>query len=229
MLKQKLRRIVSTCFPHANKGTVCPPGPLPTGSNPPIIVSSLMRSGTHLAIDLLLNNLPIYRNHPLYVDFDRYVYEGFELSKIINVGNCIIKTHIQQRPFNASIGDSLKLIASKGLVIIPTRDLSAAKLSLTKWNYSYSIEDLQKDHEVHLDFWKDFFPIIVDFRSLTDPIKASVFLNEVRQRLHLEDDQSTDLPVVASCTEMGIFWSKFQTRLLGSKAKLINTTVGYKI
>ncbi len=228
MITRKLRHIVSTCFPHNNRRTVCPPGPIPTGVHAPIIVSSLMRSGTHLAIDLLLNNLWSYRNNPLYIDFDRLALDTPDPERIKTAGSCIIKTHVQQCAFDEKTRDLLKSIASKGLVVIPTRDLAATHSSLKKWNQSFSLEKLKRDHSEHLDFWKEFFPIVVDFKDLLDPARAGLFLRDVRQRLDLPDDESPADVITASGLELRIFWSKLHTRLVGSDAGLINTTIGFK-
>ena len=190
MIEPTLRYIFSTCIPHDNAKTVCPPGPVPRGPSPPIIVSSLMRSGTHLTIDLLLNNLSSYRNNPLYIDFDRFVYEAHDPNTLTNAGSCIIKTHFRQRPFNQETLKLLESIASNGLVIIPTRDLAAAQASMKKWNFSPSLEKLQKDHDDQLIFWSSFNPLIIDFKDLLNPTKAISFLQDVRQRLRLPDSES---------------------------------------
>jgi hypothetical protein len=229
MFNHIIRSLGSTCLPHDNPKTVCPPGEAPTGQHPPIIVASLMRCGTHLTIDLLLNNLQPYRNKPLYVDFDRHVFEARDPAELMAAGSCIIKTHIQQRPFNQATLDLLKEIAAKGLVIIPVRKPSDTRSSLLQLNYLHSEDRLMRDHEQHVRFWSDFSPIFVDFSTLLDLEKASLFLKEVRCRLGLSEPEHAAQPIIASRSEWRVFWDKFQTRLLGARAKLINTTIGFKV
>ena len=188
-----------------------------------------MRSGTHLTIDLLLNNLSSYRNNPLYIDFDRFVYEAHDPNTLTNAGSCIIKTHFRQRPFTQETLKLLESIASNGLVIIPTRDLAATQASMKKWNFSPSLEKLQKDHDDQLIFWSRFNPLIIDFKDLLNPTKAISFLQDVRQRLHLPDSESPSILTLANGSNFEIMWNKMNTRLAGSHAKTINTTIGYKI
>jgi hypothetical protein len=229
MLKRILRSLGSSCLPHDNPKTVCPPGKIPLGPQPPILVSSLMRSGTHLVIDLLLNNLRPYRNEPLYVDFDHFVYDLGDPAELMKAGSCIIKTHVQQRSFDEPTRQRLKQLAAPGLVIIPHRTAHDTHCSLLRLNQRQSEEQLIRDHQHHLEFWADLSPIIVDFQSLLDPTQATLFLQQVRQRLDIPDPATTEATVTAARSDYGVFWDKFQTRLAGPKARVINTTIGYKL
>jgi hypothetical protein len=46
----------------------CPPGLLRNSKNdlPNLVVATFPRCGTHLLIDLILNNFSLYRQNPLY-------------------------------------------------------------------------------------------------------------------------------------------------------------------
>ena len=229
MLKRLLRSLGSNCLPHDNPKTVCPPGKIPTGPLPPILVSSLMRSGTHLVIDLLLNNLRSYRNEPLYVDFDRCVDDMGDPEELLNAGSCVIKTHVQQCSLDEPARHRLKQLAAPGLVIIPNRPLHDIQRSQHQLNQPQSEEQLVRDHQQHLEFWADFSPIVIDFKSLLDPAQATLFLQQVRQRLAIPEPAIPQATVTAARSDYGVFWDKFRTRIAGPKARVINTTIGYKV
>ena len=55
-------------LPYENARVVAPPGVPVTQDRPNIVVATPKRSGTHVLIDILLNNLPAYRRRPLYVE-----------------------------------------------------------------------------------------------------------------------------------------------------------------
>ena len=225
----RLQGLAARFFPHAGPSLICPPGPIPTGPHPPIIVSSLMRSGTHLAMDLVLNNIPEYRQEPLYIDFDSYIYEGYSPQALLSAGSTLIKTHVAQRPFSRAYTDVLRRIGSKGLVIIPIRDISKIRKSMNKWGYDVPEAGLEAQSRNQMAFWSDHQPLLVPFADLLDPDKARHFLNTVIQRLSLNplpDDQ----PIrVAGGSRPRNLWRKLRTRLQAAKAPILNTTVGFRL
>lgn len=225
----RLQGIAARIFPHDGPALICPPGPVPTGPRPPIIVSSLMRSGTHLAMDLLLNNLPEYRQDPLYIDFDSYVYEGFSPQSLLGAGSTLIKTHVAQRPFGRAYTDVLRRIGAKGLVVIPVRETSKIRLSMNKWGYDVTDAGLEEHHRSQLEFWKEQRPILIPFAHLLDPEKARDFLQTVRQRLCLDPPPENTPTVVAGRSRPKNLWRKLRTRLQASKAPILNTTVGFRL
>ncbi len=226
---RRLQGIAARLFPHQNARTVCPPGPIPTGPLPPIIVSSLMRSGTHLTIDLLLNNIPGYRQNPLFIDYDTYVYEGYSPSALLGTGSTIVKTHIIQRPFTATSTGILHQLGRRGLVIIPERNPAKIMNSMNRWGYQTTEAEILLQHRRQLDFWENFDPIVVRFEDVLDSEKSAALLRRVRERLGLPEAPSGQLPVVAGSSRPLNLWRKLRSRLQGSAAPVINTTVGFKL
>ncbi|MDB6069989.1 MAG: pgi [Verrucomicrobiales bacterium] len=225
----RLQGFAARCFPHAGPSLICPPGPIPTGPLPPIVVSSLMRSGTHLVIDLLLNNIPEYRQEPLYIDFDSYIYEGYSPQALLTAGSTLVKTHVAQRPFSRAYTDVLRRLGSKGLVIIPIRDLSKIRKSMNKWGYNVCEASLEEQYRSQMTFWNDNQPLLVPFAHLLDPAKAREFLNAVTQRLSLPPLPEDKPIVVAGKSRPRNLWRKLRTRLQASKAPILNTTVGFRL
>jgi len=188
-----------------------------------------MRSGTHLTMDLLLNNLPGYRQNPLFIDYDTYVYEGFSPSALLGTGSTIIKTHIIQRPFTATSAGILHQLGRRGLVIIPERDPAKIMASMSRFGYRASEAGILLQHTRQLEFWESFDPMVVPFDDVLDPQKSAVLLRRVRERLGLPAAPSGQFPVVAGSSRPLNLWRKLRTRLQGAAAPAINTTVGFKL
>lgn len=221
--------LAARLFPHTTGKVMCPPGPLPTGPLPPLIVSSLMRTGTHLLIDLLLNNIQGYRQSPLYLDFDAYTFEGFASAPLLEVGSCVVKTHVAHRPFNPETGDLLRALADRSVVIIPMRQPEKIYKSMATWGYQASPEEFAGLQARHLAFWKGHDPILVEFDHLLNPEKAAKILALIRDRAGLPPDQGTALPFVAGSSRARNLFRKLRTRIQGCKAPRFNTTVGFKL
>ena len=88
-----IRRAVSRLLPHNNHRCIAPPGIIGPAGGKSIIVPSLMRSGTHVLIDLLLNNVPGYRRAPLNVDLDHYLAGKNSLDALNRCGSYVMKSH----------------------------------------------------------------------------------------------------------------------------------------
>ncbi len=217
-----LRRVAARMLSHETPRVMCPPGPVPMGDLPPIVICSLMRSGTHLLIDLLLNNLREYRREPLYIDFDQYVFSGHDRETLRRAGNCLIKSHAAQRPFDDSVRDLLRELAG-GLVVIPQRPREQIRASLSRWNQALARDAEEKQEEL----WEGMNPLRIDFRALLDPVSAGKFLQTVRERLGL--NPSSAPPMMPAAATSGVLWDKLQTRLRGSRARRVNTTIGYRL
>lgn len=224
-----LQRLAARLFPYTNEKMLCPPGPVPTGPLPPLVVSSLMRSGTHLVIDLLLNNVAGYRQSPLYLDYDSYIFEGFSEETLLSAGSCVVKTHVAHRPFDQQAGNTLRTLAERGVVIIPVRDPEKIYRSMINFGYHASPGEFAALHARHLDFWKGHDPILVNFEDLLLPEKVGKFLAEVRERAGLEAVAEDSVPFVALASRATNLLRKLRTRIQGCNAPKINTTVGFKL
>lgn len=226
---RRAQDLAARLFPHTTGKVMCPPGPLPVGPLPPLIVSSLMRTGTHLIIDLLLNNIQGYRQSPLYLDFDAYTFEGFASAPLLEVGSCVVKTHVAHRPFNQETGDLLRTLAERSVVIIPMRQPEKIFKSMATWGYQASPEEFAGLQARHLDFWKGYDPILVEFNHLLNPEKAAKILAIIRDRAGLPAVSENTLPFVAGSSRARNLFRKLRTRIQGCKAPRINTTVGFKL
>lgn len=222
-LFHRLRAVAARVISHETPRLMCPPGPVPLGDHPPIIISSLMRSGTHLLMDLLLNNLPEYRREPLYVDFDQYVFRGHDRAQLLRAGSCLIKTHVAQRPFDKSVRQLLGELGARGLVIIPQRPIDAVRASMAKWSRPVADEAEEKQNL----FWQGVEPLTIEFPELLEPEATGTFLQSVRSRLGLP--AASQPPILAANSTSRVLWDKLQTRLRGSRAGRLNTTIGYRL
>lgn len=103
-------------LPHNNRRCVAPPGELRPGSGKPVIVSSIMRSGTHLLIDLLLNNFPAYRRMPLYVDLDHALASGLTAADLLHGGCYVMKSHHPNVRYAAAAQAELEELAAAAFI-----------------------------------------------------------------------------------------------------------------
>src|SRR5579859_7066083 len=107
-MKGTLLNFASRLLPHDTVQTTCPPAPLVNGEGSLIIVCSLMRSGTHLLLDAMFNNLPALRRRPLFVDFDAYERTGLPVSAFASATGMVIKTHYPQTPLKEEYASALR-------------------------------------------------------------------------------------------------------------------------
>ena len=65
---QIIYKFLSKLLPPNTPTVRCPPGLLRNSKNdlPNLVVATFPRCGTHLLIDLILNNFSLYRQNPLY-------------------------------------------------------------------------------------------------------------------------------------------------------------------
>jgi DNA-directed RNA polymerase subunit N (RpoN/RPB10) len=117
-----------------NSQTCCPPGKLPIANHVPhVVVASMMRSGTHMAINLLLNNFPMYRHTPLYVNLDRYIEQGRSVSDLEKAGGSVIKSHFPQAQERIGHEAEFEDFFSNNKIILVTRDSVQIKKSLSNF------------------------------------------------------------------------------------------------
>lgn len=221
-----LRKLLSNIFHHINTKTVCPPGNLPVSEGVNIIVSSLMRSGTHLAMDFIFNNFKQYKTYPLYIDYDRYCFDGHNLEELSKVKGAVLKTHFIQRPFNEQSRDFLKVLGKNAIVIIPDREAKQVNQSLSKWEINLNEEELKKLREEHLAFWSGYSPLVVPFDSYFDKNKMLDLKKDIASRINVVAENRVVLPSTNSFPNMV---NKLSTRIVGNKWPVINTGIGFKI
>ena len=123
-MKQRLLRSLSAAFPPDSKRVMAPSGSIVAShtSLPLIVVTSFPRSGTHILIDLILNNFTPYRRNPLYVDLDRYIHEGLDVEDLIQKGGYVVKTHYPEPTFSATKRSDYEKIFSNAIILQPDRN-----------------------------------------------------------------------------------------------------------
>lgn len=221
------RRLASRLLPHDNGRCVAPPGRLPQGAAPPVVVASLMRSGTHLLIDLILNNFAAYRHTPLYVDADAWFRAGNPPSDLASLEGCVVKTHFPQLRDGASgpaAEAALDRLATRAVVFQPRRDSDPVFDSLQRFGYRGDRAAFEAERESFESFWAKYDPVILEFADLADPASSHQCLLEMAEVLH-QPPPATPVLSPAKSDARSILWSKALTRLLGRRARRINTSI----
>ncbi|MBN8429463.1 hypothetical protein JF535_01240 [Microbulbifer salipaludis] len=216
-------------IPFNNPRVVCPPGPLPTASGKPIIVASIMRSGTHIAIDMLLNNFPSIANSPLYLDADQFFRSKNNREKYLQgnleIGHCVVKTHYPQL-FPEEKNAIFKDLISKSHVILLHRPVDQTYRSLSAWVETQDFEAYKESVSEFYEFWHAAAPdrLDVSFEDLTDPIGFLKLISMVEEKTGLERRSRTKYPVNPKNTWVMIV-TKIATRWFGINAPTINTGI----
>ena len=215
--------------PFKNPRVVCPPGPVPRCEGKTIIIASMMRSGTHLAIDMLLNNFPALVSKPLYLDADQY-FRGEEnrikyMNDEITIGQCIVKTHYPQ-----SIPDNklevIKKLAVDAHVILLHRPAKETFKSLNAWGMAEDFVEYQSEVEKFYEFWNVAAPdsLSVQFDELVDEESFRNLIARVESKIGVSPKEKISLPVNPKKVWI-MAASKLATRLMGQYSPVINTGI----
>lgn len=208
--------------------TTCPPAPLISRAGPTIVVASLMRSGTHLLLDTLLNNYSEFRHLPLFVDFDAYARNGLPLEPLVSLHGKLIKTHHPETSLPKPYSDALSTIASRSIVLTPNRNPEQVRISLSKWGVDVSPTQFAKIKSQFEDFWSPFSPTLIEFAKLLEPEGVKSVLHQLDQLAGLKCERIAS-PIMPANSRLGVYVDKFLTRIAGSRAPRINTTIGYRL
>ena len=227
-LRESLRLFASRILPHDTQRTTAPPSPLVSGEGPTIIVASLMRSGTHLLLDSLFNNVPMLRRSPLFVDFDAYERLRLPVEPLKTLRGAIIKTHFPETPLAAEYESALCNLGSRAVVFTPHRSPEEVRRSLTKWGMTFSPAEFAEMELRFKKFWARFSPTIVEFPSLLDPVGLQSVLRRIIERTGLVSKRGVR-PVMPAGSRLGVYLDKTATRIAGARAPRINTTIGYRL
>lgn len=222
---------MSKLISAANKKTRVPPGILPdkTGHKN-IVIASFRRSGTHILIDLILNNFSPYKRNPLYVDIDQSIGND-TLKQIQKNHGLVLKTHFpilldnnekQLKKLNKQTQICLGKILRESYVIIPDRDVDSIRKSLDNF-YEDKVNNLAVMKESFHTFWKDYKYMTVDFDSLVDNDKCEEVIRRISNYINLKNDDLV-LPLNKS-NKYQIYYNKLMTRLIGYRSKRINTSI----
>jgi hypothetical protein len=228
-----------TVLPYQNTRIVAPPGRLTPGDRPALVVATPMRSGTHILIDLLLNNLPAYRRQPLYADLDQFCRHARRTEAVTvapaDFRGYVVKTHyptgINETPEDAALVSS---VAREAIVLTVDRPLEEIKASLERWvaeapcggstRPQRHVDEIEARLPQFRAFWRERAHIALQFRDLFDAAQMTVAMDRIatltgaaRRPVYAPP------PKPAQLTRIHI--DKTLTRLLGAGAPRINTTI----
>jgi hypothetical protein len=226
-----------TVLRGANRRTTCPPGELVPNGNRGIIVATPPRSGTHVAINLLLNNLPAYRREPLYVELDalqrRKRLEGLLPQLEAGPGH-VMKTHFPITfDRRSALMEQMRRIASANLVVVVKRDADAIEKSMKAWaaeeplskNLAFFLENIRSEIDFFWQYWKDFETVEIAFEDLMQPATAQRFLCRIADTAGVRLQGEPDRIKVATSSQATVLLNKGLTRLIGARAPMIDTSI----
>lgn len=218
-----LRKLGTKLFPPANTRCISPPGRITEGKGKPIIVSSLMRTGTHLLIDLILNNFSSYRRAPLYIDLDQYVNSKLPADSLFSCGSYVIKSHYPQSKAAETIIDRL---AADSFVIQPERELKDVYRSSLNFGYQRTYEELQEEKAEFNKFWGRFNVLSIGFDEITNTEKVPSIINRIADFSGAKPSGKTVFPLGRNEVNK-VLLLKLATRILGRHSPYINTTIQF--
>ncbi len=231
-VRQLLNRIGGHVLPYSNPRVVCPPGGIPRADGQPVVVASIMRSGTHLAIDLLLNHFRELVGRPLYVDVDRLLDEPARrqqfLAGELPIGACVIKTHYPQSPATKRDEEMIRLAAAAKVLLL-RRDSDDTYRSQTSWGISEHLHDrqvYQESVERFYRFWEANAAdcLQLEYDELIDRDRFAALVERVGTFIGLSPSEKLRYPInPKSITQLAA--TKASTRLLGKFAPVINTGI----
>ncbi|MBY6211340.1 hypothetical protein KUV95_07225 [Microbulbifer agarilyticus] len=229
MFRSLINAIGTHLVPFTNPRVVCPPGIIPKSSGKPIIVASVMRSGTHLAIDLLLNNFPELAKKPLYVDADQLFRNRVNREKYINnelkIGRCVVKTHFPQAA-PEDMRATIEKLVKESHVILLRRPVEQTLRSTQSWGLVNDVDLYKEKVDNFFEYWSGVSNDVleVNFDELTDREKFPSIVHNVSKLTGLKSTSKTRYPVNPKKI-VTMIATKLATRLFGKRAPVINTGI----
>lgn len=218
-------------IPFQNTRVVCPPGKIIPQGRRNILVATPRRSGTHILIDLILNNLPAYRQRPLYVDLDqcwRRSQSGPSLmEQVTPEAGYVIKTHLPiQLPQAVTTDPQILGLAREALVLTVRRDRNDVTRSMMRWR-EIGAQPATFYETLYDDFWAFWGPrdqIPLDFADLFDPAKMQVLIGHIARETGTAP-RPDFRPAPDKSKRNMIYFNKTLTRLIGRHAPVTDTTI----
>jgi len=207
--------------------TVAPPGKLKTTRDGAaiVLVPSIMRSGTHLLIDSILNNISVYRRRPLYIDLDQYVISGLDPNDILLAGPYVVKTHFPQVQV-PGLSEAVRLIASRSRILIPRRNPDSIIKSSLLFDADLSAESINAAFAQFDGFWLQYEHMDVQFERLTHRDRYHALMHEISRFIGSDARKSLIFPP-AKNEKMKVYLIKAMTRLIGKYSPVVNTTISF--
>jgi len=218
-----------------NPRVVSPPARVANVPLKNILVATPMRSGTHLMIDLILNNIAEYRRTPLYTDFDaccrQFDSSPHFLDELTGNSGTIIKTHFPITKHGLRFHEKLQTLSESAIVITVKRDKNQVFQSRKKWDVMHTANtsgDLTADYERFWEFWGGSEDLCADFTDLFDKDAASGLVQRIRALTECDSNASKYRHLAPERRSHAIYINKALTRLIGRYAPRIDTTIHTK-
>jgi hypothetical protein len=189
----------------------------------------MMRSGTHLLINLLLNNFPAFKSSPLYLNLDMFVHQGGHLKELDHSGGFVVKTHFPQSVECRGHEDGLKEFLGRNKVLLVYRNPHEIKRSLGKFG-EWGAAEVSKFAQIQADFsnyWDHEHQgevMRVKYADLIDETKLPSLIEALQTFTGLPRN-SKIVGVVAKKKRLTILFWKAATRLFGHLSPRINTGI----
>ncbi|MBR28585.1 MAG: hypothetical protein CML46_16850 [Rhodobacteraceae bacterium] len=236
-MKALANRIGRDLLSFQNPRVVSPPGIVMPDGRRNLIVATPMRSGTHVLIDALLNNIPALRRRPLYIDLDQFMIRrdrfGADHGPLQDRAGYLVKTHypiLHREPE----GDAAEIeaLARDGFVVTVRRPLASIVGSLEKWASVESgsaklpalIAAAETNPAACRAFWDPRADMVLDFAELFDPEAMARHVARIAEEIGAVPAPRYRHPPRKS-QRSRIYVDKALTRLLGRRAPRINTTI----
>jgi hypothetical protein len=222
-----LRDALLRALPYNNRRTTAPPGRLVKGPGTPVIIASLMRSGTHLLIDLILNNFRDFKKSPLYVELDSYLDQGCPAETLFSCGRRLLKTHFPEQTHASRDAEIIRRLAERSLIISPHRDPEDVYRSTAAFGYPMDRATFLERRRRFEEFWKDFPRLILPFEDLVRSGDYPARLRDIAAFLGVSPNRRTIGPPPGAGLAR-VYVLKAMTRCLGSRAPVVNTTIRFR-
>lgn len=212
---------------HNTVMTVAPPGKLKSNRDGAIIVlvPSIMRSGTHVLIDSILNNVWAYRRRPLYIDLDQFVINGLDPNDILLAGPYVVKTHFPQVQV-PGLSEAVQLIAARSRILIPRRNRDSIIKSSLLFDADLSAESINAAFAQFDDFWSRYDHMDVQFARLIHRDQYQAVMSEISKFIGNATRKKLIFPP-AKDEKMKVYIIKAMTRLIGKYSPVVNTTISF--
>lgn len=221
-----ISELMKKLLPHNTRSVVIPPGEVQgMGEGKVLLVPSLMRSGTHLLIDAILNNFPAYRRCPLYIDLDQFVASGREPQQLLSMGNYVVKTHFPQ-VMTPGLSEAVTLLVTRAAIVSPVRDLESILRSMAAFDPDVSEATLLDSvHRFDL-YWQGHSRLEIPFKKMVSPSDFDPVIESISQISGAVPQMRRVRPPTPDQRRRVIF-HKAMTRIFGCRAPVINTTISF--
>jgi len=218
-------------LPHNTKATTCPPGSLPRTAKegvPTLMVATFRRTGTHVLIDIILNNFRVYKGRPLFLDLDQWVKSGRAISDIPADLGCVIKTHLPNQFADCNLEELATFCKKNSVkVISTTRGPDEIFRSLKSFfQFDYSEKEFQDEYSKFHTFWDEVKSHKISFSCLVNQHETEGIIKEIEEYIGVERNKKL-VPIFLKQERKKVFFYKILTRFMGKHSPKVNTTIGF--